>query len=125
MYWNLSIPSDWLSVFAIVASAKSSLYQEHNSFSHAKKSPIINKKKPVDKVTEPGFNLSNSHKNTNFCRSSHAHSRVCGEHKGQSDCRDYQRGRVSDNTPTNRKNNIKLSNPSDHSKDNCFKYNKM
>ena len=125
LYRNPSIPTDWPSFLAAVARAESSLYQEHKSSFHAKKSPTSNKEKPVDKVTEPGLSSSNSHRNTNFRGNSHAQSRGRGGHGVRAGRGGYRGGRVSNGTPASGTNNTKPSNLSDHSKDTCFNCNKV
>lgn len=89
-----------------------------------------NREKPIDKALENNYS-SNSHNNyttTIVYRNFQAYSQNCGGCGSRRSCHShngYPKRRISNATPARKANNTNKSNPSDHSKNTYFNYNKI
>lgn len=125
LYQNPSIPTDWLFFLSVDAQAELFLYQEHQSFFYAKKSPMSKNDKLVDKVKKLGLNLSKNHKNINACKNFHVKSQGCGRLGDLACFNDYLKSKALNNTLTSRTNNTRPCSLGNYSKDICFSYNNI
>lgn len=124
LYRNPTVPKDWPTFLEAVARAESSIHLEHKTTSHTSKSSTHNRDKQVDKSTENSHNPSNPHssKSTNARGNPQGQSRGRGGRGGRGN---HRGGKANNGTPASGANSTNNSNTSDHSKDTCFKCNRV